>query len=417
MDSCSRVIQRFLRYVKIDTQSCSGASQIPSTEKQFDLANELAEELRQMGADQIQVTDHGYVYATIPATTEKPVISLGFIAHMDTAEALTGCNVNPQVIENYDGTDICLNEEKGIYMKVEDFPFLPSYHGQDLITTDGTTLLGGDDKAGVAEIMTMAEYFLLNPEIPHGPIQIGFTPDEEVGRGADLFDVEHFGADAAYTVDGGALGELQYENFNAASGTVRIRGLGIHPGSAKGKMKNGLLIAMEFQALLPAFENPMYTEGYEGFYHLNQMSGDVETAKMEYLIRDHDRMKFQRKKELFLKAAEFLNEKYGEGTVQAEVKDLYRNMKEKIEPHWYLIDLAKNAMEKQKIEPIIKPVRGGTDGARLSFKGLPCPNLCTGSRNSHGRYEFASIQQMEKVTELLIQIVKDSVELSLSEDR
>lgn len=412
MKQQSKVIQRFLEYVTIDTQSLSGQKEIPSTRKQFDLAYHLAEELKKMGADQVQVTEHGYVYATIPATTESACLSLGFIAHMDTAQALTGCGVKPQLIEKYNGEDICLNREKKIYMRVSDFPFLPDYKGQDLITTDGTTLLGGDDKAGVAEIMTMAEFFLLHPEIPHGPIQIGFTPDEEVGRGAELFDVENFGADAAYTVDGGALGELQFENFNAASGKVTVRGFGIHPGSAKNKMKNSLLIAMEFQNLLPVFENPMYTEGYEGFFHLERMSGDVEVTRLDYLIRDHDPEKFQRKKELFQKIADFLNRKYGEGTIETEIEDSYRNMKEQIEPHWYLIDLAEHAMESLKITPIVKPVRGGTDGARLSFKGLPCPNLCTGSRNSHGRYEFASIQQMEQVTELLIEIVKKSVELS-----
>lgn len=413
MNGSSNLIRRFLKYVQIDTQSCPGQSQIPSTARQFDLANVLAQELKQMGAEDVMVTKHGYVYASIPATTEKPVLSLGLIAHMDTSDALTGANVAPQLVENYSGGDICLNKDKGIYMRTKDFPFLSAYRGQDLITTDGTTLLGGDDKAGIAEIMTMAEYFLLHPEIPHGPIQIGFTPDEEIGKGADLFDVENFGADAAYTVDGGALGELQFENFNAASAEVRIQGFGIHPGSAKNKMKNALLIAMEFQSMLPPFENPMYTEGYEGFFHLSKMSGDVEAVRMEYLIRDHDIGKFQEKKKLFSEICAFLNSKYGEGTVQVQVTDMYRNMKEQIEPHRYLIDLAQNAMEELGITPIIKPVRGGTDGARLSFKGLPCPNLGTGSRNSHGRYEFASIQQMEKVTELLIKIVEGCLTIQL----
>lgn len=404
----SKVIDRFLEYVKIDTQSQPGKEQIPSTEKQFELAVRLSSELKKMGVDQVQVTENCYVYASIPATTERKTPVLGFIAHMDTSDALTGTGVRPQLVTDYDGGDICLNREQDIWMRVADFPFLPSYRGHDLITTDGTTLLGGDDKAGIAEIMTMAEYFLLHPEIPHGVIRIGFTPDEEVGKGADLFDVEGFGADGAYTVDGGALGELQFENFNAASGTVTVRGFGIHPGSAKSKMKNSLLIAQEFQSMLPVFENPMYTEGYEGFFHLNRMAGDVEQTHMDYLIRDHNREQFERKKHLFYETAGYLNQKYGEGTVSVQVKDTYYNMKEKLADHMGLAALAQEAMRELSVEPVIKPVRGGTDGARLSFMGLPCPNLCTGSRNSHGRYEFASVQQMEKVTELLIRIVENA---------
>lgn len=412
----SKVIEHFLEYVKIDTQSQPGNEQIPSTKKQFDLAGRLAGELKNMGADQVQVTENCYVYASIPATTEKKIPALGFIAHMDTSDALTGAGVRPRLIEDYDGEDICLNREQDIWLRVRDFPFLSSYKGHDLITTDGTTLLGGDDKAGIAEIMTMAEYFLLHPEIPHGPIRIGFTPDEEIGKGADLFDVEGFGADGAYTVDGGALGELQFENFNAASGKVTVRGFGIHPGSAKNKMKNSLLIALEFQEMLPVFENPMYTEGYEGFFHLSRMSGDVEQTQMDYLIRDHGRERFERKKRLFCEAAGYLNKKYGEGTVSVELSDSYYNMKEKIADHMELVSLAERSMRALSIEPVIKPVRGGTDGARLSFMDLPCPNLCTGSRNSHGRYEFASVQQMEKVTELLIQIVKTAGKASSGQE-
>lgn len=400
------VIEKFLSYIAVDTQSKEEMEVVPSTEKQKDLANQLAEELQDMGAEQVRVTEHGYVYATIPATTEKKIPSIGFIAHMDTSPAYSGKNVKPQIIKNYNGLDIAMNASLGLSMKVEEFSDLLNYKGQDLIITDGTTLLGADDKAGIAEIMTMAEYFLTNPSIPHGVIQIGFTPDEEVGRGADFFDVEGFQADVAYTVDGGELGELEYENFNAASAKIYIHGSSIHPGSSKGKMKNALLIGMELQSLLPVFENPMYTEGYEGFYHLDNMSGDVEHLTMNYIIRDHNRKKFEEKKEWIQKSVDFLNQKYGKDTIEIKIKDSYYNMKEKIEPYMYLIEIAKQAMEELEIEPKISPIRGGTDGARLSFMGLPCPNLCTGGHNFHGKYEFISIQSMEKVVKLLIKIVE-----------
>lgn len=400
------VIEKFLSYIAVDTQSKEEMEVVPSTEKQKDLANQLAKELQDMGAKQVRVTEHGYVYATIPATTEKKIPSIGFIAHMDTSPAYSGKNVKPQIIKNYNGLDIAMNASLGLSMKVEEFSDLLNYKGQDLIITDGTTLLGADDKAGIAEIMTMAEYFLKNPSIPHGVIQIGFTPDEEVGRGADFFDVEGFQADVAYTVDGGELGELEYENFNAASAKVYIYGSSIHPGSSKGKMKNALLIGMELQSLLPVFENPMYTEGYEGFYHLDNMSGDVEHLTMNYIIRDHNRKKFEEKKEWIQKSVDFLNQKYGKDTIEIKIKDSYYNMKEKIEPYMYLIEIAKQAMEELEIEPKISPIRGGTDGARLSFMGLPCPNLCTGGHNFHGKYEFISIQSMEKVVKLLIKIVE-----------
>lgn len=402
----SKVVERFLKYTAYDTQSEDKKCSIPSTEKQWKLAYLLAEELREMGAENVRVSKNCYVYATIPANIDRNVAKVGFIAHMDTAPSLTGDSINPRKIVNYDGEDICLNKEKNIIMKVSDFPFLKKYVGKDLITTDGTTLLGGDDKAGVAEIMTMAEYLLTHPEFHHGPVQIGFTPDEEVGHGADLFDVSGFEADFAYTVDGGELGEIEYENFNAASAEVRIHGFGIHPGASKNRMKNSALLGMEFQALLPVFENPMYTEGYEGFFHLAHISGDVEETVLEYLIRDHDKTKFEQKKNWFCAAADFMNQKYGPGTVDTVIRDSYFNMREKIEPHMELIDIVKTAMAELDIVPIIKPVRGGTDGARLSFMGLPCPNLCTGSRNSHGRYEFACIQDMEKIVELLIRIVE-----------
>ena len=401
----STVTERFLKYVSFDTQSKDEEEQVPSTKKQRVLAEELAEELRKMGASDVRVSENGYVYAAIEATTDRKVPALGFVSHMDTATAMSGANVKPRIVEHYNGGDIVLNEEKKIVMRVKDFPFLPECEGKDLIVTDGTTLLGADDKAGVAEIMTMAARLLGHPEIPHGRILIGFTPDEEVGRGADFFDVEHFGADVAYTVDGGPLGELEYENFNAASGKVLLHGVGIHPGGAKNKMKSALLIGMEFQSLLPAFENPMYTEGYEGFFHLDQFAGDVENAKMEYLIRDHDKAKFEQKKALFEAAGQYLNQKYGEGTVEIKVRDSYYNMKEMLKPHMYLIDIAKAAMEEIGVAPQVSPIRGGTDGARLSYMGLPCPNLCTGGYNFHGKFEFIPIQSMERVVELLLAIV------------
>lgn len=402
----SKVLDRFLHYVSFDTQSMDDQEQVPSTEKQLALAKALKEELEAMGASQVRMSEHGYAYAVIPATADHPVKSLGFVAHMDTAPAMSGKDVKPRIVERYDGQDLVLNEEKKIVMRVKDFPGMLDCVGKDLIVTDGTTLLGADDKAGVAEIMTMAEFFLSHPEIPHGKICIGFTPDEEVGRGADFFDVEHFGADAAYTVDGGPVGELEYENFNAASGKVDICGRGVHPGSAKGAMVNALLVGMEFQSMLPAFENPMYTEGYEGFFHLDQMAGDVESAHLEYIIRDHDREAFEKKKALFEEVSRYLNVKYGEGTVLTAVKDSYYNMKEQIEPdHLYLIDTAKEAMKSLDIKPLVSPIRGGTDGARLSYMGLPCPNLSTGGYNFHGRYEFIPVQSLEQMVEVLKKIV------------
>ena len=402
----SEVIEKFLRYVAIDTESMDDQKQVPSTEKQRTLAKLLADELIEMGASNVRISPNSYVYADIPATTEKKVPSLGFISHMDTAPSFSGKDVKPQIISNYQGDDICLNQTLGISMGPGQFPDLLKYVGKTLITTDGTTLLGADDKAGVAEIMTMAQYFLSHPELPHGEIHIGFTPDEEVGRGADFFDVKGFEADLAYTVDGGELGELEYENFNAAGAKVHIHGTNIHPGTAKHMMKNSLLIAHEFHSLLPVFDNPMYTEGYEGFFHLDGMSGDVEHTEMVYIIRDHDMEKFQNKKELMQVAADFINKKYGSGTLVLDMTDSYYNMKEKILPHMELIDLAKETMTELGIEPKVTPIRGGTDGARLSFMGLPCPNLCTGGHNFHGKYEFICAESMEKVTELLIHLVQ-----------
>lgn len=403
-----KVIENFLTYVEIDTQSSEENLETPSTQKQHNLAELLVRQLTEMGAEEITYDkEHCYVYASVPASKgceNAPVI--GFIAHMDTAPAVTGAGVKPRIIENYDGKDILLNQEKQIVMKVEDFPELPSYEGKRLIVTDGTTLLGADDKAGVAEIMAMAQELLAHPEILHGKVRIGFTPDEEVGAGADYFDVKLFGADYAYTVDGGRLGELEYENFNAAGAKVIIHGRSVHPGDAKDKMRNAVLMAQEFQSMLPVSENPMYTCGYEGFFHLDQLNGTVEEAKAEYIIRDHDRVKFEKKKELFLQTGEFLNSRYGEGTFEIEMKDSYYNMKEVIEKHMHLVDYAKEAMEELEITPVVVPIRGGTDGARLSFMGLPCPNLCTGGQNFHGRFEYACADEMEKIVELLIKIVE-----------
>lgn len=402
----SRVIEKFLNYVKIDTRSDENSTACPTTAKQHNLAKLLVKELEAMGADEITYDkEHCYVYATVPATKgceNRPV--LGFIAHMDTAPAVTGENVKPRIIENYDGKDIVLNDEKNIVMKVSDFPELTEYTGKRLIVTDGTTLLGADDKAGIAEIMTMAEQLLSHKEIPHGKIRIGFTPDEEVGAGADHFDVKLFGADYAYTVDGGKLGELEYENFNAAGAKVTFHGRSVHPGDAKNKMVNALLLAMEFQNMLPVFENPMYTEKYEGFYHLDLLSGSVEKAQAEYIIRDHDKDKFKQKKETFLKIGDYLNEKYGKDTVLIEMKDSYYNMREIIEQHMQLIENAKAAMEETGVNPIVVPIRGGTDGARLSYMGLPCPNLCTGGHNFHGRFEYICADSMEKIVEILLKL-------------
>ncbi|TCL60311.1 tripeptide aminopeptidase [Kineothrix alysoides] len=402
----SAVIDNFLKYVRLDTQSEDGSASTPSTAKQFSLAKLLVEQLEEMGAEEITLDkEHCYVYASIPSSEgleSAPV--LGFIAHMDTSPAVTGAEVMPRIVEAYDGGDIVLNGNKNVVMRVKDFPELSYYVGKSLIVTDGTTLLGADDKAGIAEIMAMAQYLLTHPQITHGKLRIGFTPDEEVGAGADYFDVDLFGADYAYTVDGGRLGELEYENFNAAGAKVTAHGRSVHPGDAKNKMINALLILQEFQAMLPVFQNPMYTEKYEGFYHLDSLMGNVEEAASEYIIRDHDKERFEQKKEIFLRIGSFLDEKYGEGTVVIDLKDSYYNMKEIIENNIHLIDNAKAAMEEIDVEPIVIPIRGGTDGARLSFMGLPCPNLCTGGHNFHGKYEYICVESMEKIVELLVRI-------------
>ncbi len=397
----SPVIEKFLRYVAYDTQSKDEQPRIPSTEKQRILADVLAEELKAMGAENVSVSQESYVYATIPATTNRNVPVLGLIAHMDTSPDASGKDVKPRIVENYDGGTIVLNQEKNITLSPADYPSLKGYAGDDLIVTDGTTLLGSDDKAGVAEIMAAAEYLLDNPQIPHGTIKIGFTPDEEVGCGADAFDVKGFGADVAYTVDGGALGELEYENFNAASGRVFIHGRGVHPGSAKNTMKNAGLMAMEFHSLLPAAQNPMYTEGYEGFFHLDSMQGEVEHAVLKFLIRDHDKECFQDKKDLMEQAAAYLNVKYPSHPVSISIHDSYYNMKEQIAPHMEIIESMEKAMRENGVEPYSMAVRGGTDGATLSFMGLPCPNICTGGGNAHSKQEYVVLEDMEIIKNII----------------
>ena len=404
----TKTIEYFLEYVKIDTQPREDADKTPSTEKQHDLAKLLVSQLKDMGAADITYdSENCYVYASVPAVPgfeASPV--LGFIAHMDTSPAVTGAGVKPRIVENYDGGDILLNAAEKTVLSPADFPELKALRGQDLIVTDGTTLLGADDKAGVAEIMAMTQHLLTHPEIPHGRIRIAFTPDEEIGAGADFFDLSVFGADFAYTVDGGELGELEDETFNAAGAKLTVRGRNVHPGSAKGKMINSILIAQEFHSLLPVFQNPMYTEGREGFFHLDGIHGNVEETTAQYIIRDHDRTLFEGKKELFLKCADFLNEKYGEGTVTVEMEDSYHNMKEVLVSHTHLMENACRVLRELGVEPKIVPVRGGTDGSRLSFMGLPCPNLCTGGANYHSRFEYACVQSMEKVTEMLVRLAE-----------
>lgn len=402
-----QVKDRFLKYVSYDTQSDDDNLAAPSTEKQLVLANELVREMREMGITDAAVDGNGIVTGTVPGNApDAPV--LGLIAHYDTSPALTGTDVKPRVIEGYDGSDIPLNAERGIVMKVSEFGMLRDAVGEDLIVTDGNTLLGADDKAGVAEIMTAAERLLADPGRPHGTIRLGFTPDEEVGRGADHFDVAVFGADYAYTVDGGTLGELEYENFNAASAVVTVHGRNVHPGSAKRCMINAQLIAMEFHGMLPVHDRPEATEGYEGFSHLCAMQGEVELATLEYIIRDHDRASFEARKALFESAAAFLNAKYGAGTVEVALRDSYYNMREKIEPHMAIVEAAQQAMRDAGVTPRVVPIRGGTDGARLSYEGLPCPNLFTGGENYHGRFEYVPVEDMEAAVRTLKYILRNA---------
>ncbi|MBQ8910800.1 MAG: peptidase T [Oscillospiraceae bacterium] len=391
------VSERFLRYVSFDTQSDEFSESCPSTAKQKALGQQLVKEMLSMGIRDARMDENGYVYGTVPGDPSLPVI--GLIAHMDTSPDISGANVKPCIIQ-YDGGDIVLNAGENIVMREKDYPSLLQDQGKHLIVTDGTTLLGADDKAGIAEIMTCAEALITSGE-NHATLKIAFTPDEEIGRGADRFDVQGFGADYAYTVDGGKLGELEYENFNAARAKVTVHGINIHPGSAKNKMVNSQHIAMEFHSLLPAMECPEHTEGYEGFYHLIQMSGSVEESQLRYIIRDHDMEKFQSKKAFMQQLCQSLNEKYGEGTVILHIQDSYYNMREKIEPCMYVVDRAKRAMESVGIQPVTVPIRGGTDGAKLSFMGLPCPNLCTGGKNFHGRFEYIAVEDMQIISKML----------------
>ncbi len=396
---------RFLQYVSFDTQSSEASETYPSTDKQLVLLRHLADEMRALGLTEVVTDAHGYTMGTIPASEgceNAPVV--GFIAHVDTAPDMSGANVKPRIIEQYDGSDIPLNGQ--ITMRVADFPELREFVGHTLIHTDGTTLLGADDKAGVAEIMTAAEYLMAHPEIKHGKIRIGFTPDEEVGRGVDHFDVKAFGADFAYTVDGGFEGELEYENFNAAGAKIEIQGRNVHPGYAKDKMINAIEVAAELGALLPAWERPEHTDGYEGFYHCVGFNGTVEKCSVSYIVRDHDAGKFEQKKRFLCDCAELMNRKYGEGTVKLTVKDQYFNMRKMVEPHPQVIDKALEAMRMADVVPVVRPIRGGTDGARLSFMGLPCPNLFTGGINFHGKFEYASLTSMHKAMHVVINLAQ-----------
>lgn len=399
------VVQRFLKYVSFDTMSIEESKTVPSTPGQLVLAKELKKELEELGLADISLDDNGYLMATLPANTDKDIPTIGFLAHMDTSDGASGANIKPSIVSNYDGKDILLNKEKGLTLSPKDFPELKNYIGQDIITTDGTTLLGADDKAGIAEIITAVEYLLQHPELPHGTIRVAFTPDEEISRGTDHFDVDKFNADFAYTIDGGVIGELEYENFNAARADVVINGRSVHPGSAKDKMINSMQVAMEFNSMLPEAEKPEHTEGYEGFYLLERISGTIETTSMKYILRDFDKSKLETRKSRIRKMADYLNEKYGDNTVVADVADQYFNMREKIEPVIHVVDNAKKAMQEAGVTPIVKPIRGGTDGSRLSFRGLPTPNIFTGGHNFHGRFEYIPVNSMEKAVEVIVKLV------------
>ena len=400
-----RAYERFLKYVAYPTMSSEETGTHPSTAKQLVLARELVRELEELGLSNVELDEWGYVYAELPANTDTVCNNIGFIAHMDTSNEASDENIKARLVE-YDGTDILLNPEKDIWLKVSDYPYIAKHKGETLIVTDGTTLLGADDKAGISEILTALER-LIKENIPHGKISVAFTPDEEIGEGADNFRVERFGADYAYTVDGGELGELEYENFNAASARVEVKGVSIHPGSAKDRMKNAARIAAEFDSRLPKDEIPEKTEGYEGFHHLLSIKGGIEEASLVYIIRDHDRARFEEKKDGFEALAAQMNREYGEGTVNLTLSDSYFNMREKIEDNLFVVERAKDAMLALGIQPIVTPIRGGTDGARLSFMGLPCPNLSTGGANFHSRFEYASVDSMDKITELLVKIAAD----------
>ncbi|WMT18382.1 peptidase T [Parageobacillus toebii] len=402
----NEIIERFTKYVQVDTQSDPNSDTCPSTPGQWTLAKMLVEELKAIGMEEVTIDENGYIMATLPANTDKDVPTIGFLAHMDTAPEFTGANVKPQIVENYDGNDIILNEALHIVLSPKDFPELANYKGHTLITTDGTTLLGADNKAGIAEIMTAMAYLIQHPEIKHGKVRVAFTPDEEIGRGPHKFDVAKFGAKYAYTVDGGPLGELEYESFNAAEAKIKFKGKNVHPGTAKGKMINSMKIAMEFHAQLPANEAPEHTEGYEGFYHLLSFQGNVEETALHYIIRDFDREQFEARKAKMREIAAKLQEKYGKERIAIEIKDQYYNMREKIEPVREVVDIAYEAMKNLNIEPKISPIRGGTDGSQLSYMGLPTPNIFTGGENFHGRYEYISVDNMIKATNVIIEIIK-----------
>lgn len=398
------LLDRFLRYVAVDTQSDPESESQPSSAKELDLLNMLCNELQKMGVE-ASIDEYGYVMGSIPSNSGENIPAIGFIAHVDTSPDASGANIRPQIIRDYDGKDILLDPATGLSLKTEDFPELKGYAGQTIITTDGTTLLGADDKAGVAEIMDAVQYIMSHPEFKHGAVKIGFTPDEEIGRGVVKFDVKKFGADYAYTMDGGAIGELEYENFNAASATVHIQGRNIHPGYAKGKMRNAILIGMEMNGLLPVEQRPEFTEGYEGFIHIVGFNGTVEEATFSYIIRDHDMKLFEDKKEMVKKCADFINLKYGEGTATADIRHQYYNMRKEVEPHYHIIEKAVKAMEMEGIKPHIQPIRGGTDGANLSFMGLPCPNIFAGGHNFHGKLEYVPLESMEKASKVIVNII------------
>ncbi|KAB3542479.1 peptidase T [Bacillus safensis] len=400
------MIQRFTSYVKVDTQSDAEKESCPSTEGQLNLARQLVEEMKSIGIQEVTMDENGYVMGTIPSNTDKDVPTIGFLAHIDTATDFTGKNVKPQLHENYQGGDITLNEDLHIVLSPQQFPNLQKYQGHTLITTDGTTLLGADNKAGIAEIMTAMHYLIEHPEIKHGKIRVAFTPDEEIGRGPHKFDVDAFGASYAYTIDGGPLGELQYESFNAAGAKVSIKGNNVHPGTAKDKMVSAAKIGMLFHNKLPSEESPEYTEGYEGFFHLTKFVGEVEEAELQYIIRDFDKEKFNNRKALFEKIANDLKATYGENSITLSIQDQYYNMREKIEPVKHIVDIAHEAMENRSVTPVIEPIRGGTDGSQLSYKGLPTPNIFTGGENFHGKYEFISVENMVKATEVIVEIAR-----------
>ncbi|MGC9375420.1 MAG: peptidase T [Bacteroidales bacterium] len=403
------ILNRFLRYIQIDTQSDENSKTYPSTQKQLDLARLLEKELKNLGLAEVELDNYGYVTATLPSNIKKDIPVIGFFAHMDTAPDISGKDVKPQIFDNYDGKDISINKELNVCLSVKDFPELKNYTGQTIITASGDTLLGADDKAGIAEIMTAIETLINNPEIKHGTIKVAFTPDEEIGKGVDHFDVQKFGADYAYTLDGGPLGELEYENFNAASAKIKIQGRNIHPGYARGKMINAILVAAEMNDMLPLEQRPELTQDYEGFFHIIRFNGTVENAEIQYIIRDHNQQQFEHKKEIIKNIVALTNQKYNEEVATLELKDQYYNMRKKIEPVMHVVENAKQAMLDLEITPDVKPIRGGTDGARLSYMGLPCPNLFTGGHNYHGKYEFIPLESMEKAVKVMLKIIEKSM--------